>query len=336
MRGRMRSNGAMGWMVCVAIYALGILTLPALAKDKKPPERTQMIVTVVNHVRGGGTAPTVTSADVIVKENGKQAAVTAWQPVSKQDKTQLVILIDDSLSAGASINFSSISQFILALPPSVQVAVGYMQYGRVAIAAGFTADRNTVAKSIRLPSGIRGVNASPYLCLSDLAKNWPYGGSPATVRQVLMITDGIDRYFDTRRYDPGDPYLNAAIKDAQKNRLIVSSIYYRDVGFVDRGLGGSFVGGSYLIQVAEATGGKTYYEGMGNPVTFDPFLKAYMQRLASAYVLGFEAYGSGLQSLKVNTKVHGVRLAAPDHVVVGQQLPMAAAPPPTSVARVSP
>ena len=335
MRGRMQSIGAMGAKVCVAACAWGALVMPALAKDKKPPVPTQTIVTVESHERGGAPAPTVTNADIIVKENGKLDEVTGWQAVSKQDKTQLVILIDDSLSAGASINFSTISQFILQLPSTVQVAVGYMQYGRVAIAAGFTADRNTVAKSIRLPSGIRGVNASPYLCLSDIAKNWPYGGSPAVVRQVLMITDGVDRYFDTRQYDPGDPYLNTAIKDAQKNRLIVSSIYYRDTGFVDKGLNGSFVGGSYLIQVAEATGGKTYYEGMGNPVTFDPFLKAYMQRMASAYLLSFNAHGSGLQSLKVNTKVHGVRLAAPDHVIVGQQLSAVTESPSASVARVS-
>ncbi len=307
----------------------GILLLtsvhPVYAKDKNKPETlTQTVVTLIDHAHHTAGVPPIQSQDVLIKEDGKQIQVMDWKPIPSDptqaaaNTTQLVILIDDALQVRSGINFSDIGKFILQLPASTQVALGYMQYGRTMIVAGFDADRATVAKSIRLPTSIVGVTASPYFCLSDLAKNWPDQGHSAAVRQVLMITDGIDRYFSPRSYDPSDPYVNAAIKDANVNRMIISSIYFHDTGFADRGLNASFVGGNYLTQVASETGGKMYSEGLGNPVTFVPFLKDYQQRLANTFLLTFGAHGSGLKLFKIKTKVHGVRLETADKVHVGQ------------------
>ncbi len=312
--------------VCLAGAVAVGLAMPAWARDVKPTVPTQTVVTVVSNTHNGATAPTVSSADVIVKDGGKPATVLDWHPMPSQATTQLVVLIDDALRTGSSVNFSDLGAFIEQLPPSVQVAVGYMQYGRAVIASGFASGKILAAKSIRVPTGIAGVNASPYFCISDLAKHWPDGGHPSAVRQVLMITDGIDRYFEAPQYDPEDPYVGTAIADAQKNRVMISTIYFRDIGLVDRGIRGSFVGNDYLIQVAEATGGKDFYEGMGNPVTFVPMLKEFKQRLASTYLLTYAAQGSGLHFVKISTKVHDVRLDAPDHIVVGQKIPMGAAP----------
>ncbi len=318
------------WVHCKrgfqSVIVAGILVvtaaIPALAKNESSAETaTQVVVTVVDHTHDAPKKSSIQKSAVSIKEDGKPAQVLEWKPAAGQGNTQLVVLIDDALQARSSVNFSDIQKFILQLPKSTQVAVGYMQYGRVQIVAGFTTDRETAAKSIRLPMGITGVNASPYFCLSDLAKHWPDQGNAAAVRQVLMVTDGIDRYFSARTYDPEDPYVSAAIQDAQANRIIVSSIYFRDIGFVDRGLNGSFVGGNYLIQVADATGGKMYYEGLSNPVTFYPFLKDYNLRLANTYVLTFLAHGNGLQNIKVSSEEHGIKLKVPDKVTVGQQLP---------------
>ncbi len=166
--------------------------------------------------------------------------------------------------------------------------------------------------------GVVDIDASPYFCLSYLSKHWPAGGDPNSIRQVLMITDGIDRYFAPRQYNPQDPYVGTAISDAQKNRLIVSSIYFHDVGFVDRGIHSAFIGDSYLLNVAQGTGGTMYSSGLSNPVSFVPFLKNFSQRLANQYVLTFDGYRSGLQQKEV--QAHGVKVNAPNAVVIGQQL----------------
>lgn len=306
----------------VAATLLVVAAVPVFAKKKSTVETaTQVVVTIVDHTHNAAPNPSIQKNNIKVKEDGKLLQVLDWQPITGPGSTQLVLLIDDSLQARVSVNFDDLREFIQQLPPSVQVAVGYMEYGNAVIVAGFQASRDAAAKSIRLPTGIIGVNASPYFCLSALARHWPDQGRPIAVRQVLMITDGIDRYYSARSYDPEDPYVGAAIHDLQSNRIIISPIYFRDRGFVDRGINASYVGWNYLTQLADATGGKMYDEGLGNPVTFVSFLKDYNMRLVNPYMLTFMAKGRGLQNLDISGNEHGIRLEAPEKVTVGQQLP---------------
>lgn len=133
-----------------------------------------------------------------------------------------------------------------------------------------------------------------------------------------MVTDGVDRY--NPRYDPQDPYLLAAIQDSQKAGLIVHSIYFRDTGRLDRSLYETNAGQSLLTQVAQATGGKLYWQGMSNPVSFQPFLEDLNKRLENQYELGFTVPVKAKQDLvdlKIKTEVARVSLDAPQRVPVG-------------------
>ena len=47
-----------------------------------------------------------------------------------------------------------------------------------------------------------------------------------------MVTDGVDDY--ESRYNPDDPYVEAAINDATRARLVVYSIYWMDQGRADQ------------------------------------------------------------------------------------------------------
>ncbi len=299
-------------------------TLPALAKKKKQQDTatlaTQVVVTVVPKKHEADQIAEIASKDIIVKQNYKSATVLDWTRLPAQVPIQLVIFIDDSLQARSSLEFADLKTFIAQLPPNVQVAIGYMQDGRALIVSGFTPDRAATARSIRLPTGIIAVDASPYFCLSDLAKHWPAPSNSGAVRQVLMITDGIDRYFSPRQYNPEDPYVATAITDSQKSHLIVSSIYFRDLGYVDRGMNAAFIGDSNLLEVAKGTGGTMYSSGLGDPVTFVPYLNDFTKRLARQYVVTFLGHGSGLQSLEINTKVPDVKLDATRGFVAGQHI----------------
>ena len=64
-----------------------------------------------------------------------------------------------------------------------------------------------------------------------------------------MITDGVDLYYG-RSYDANDPYVVAAISDAQKAGVIVHSIFYRDTGRFDNGQWTVTGAQSYLLQVS--------------------------------------------------------------------------------------
>ena len=153
-----------------------------------------------------------------------------------------------------------------------------------------------------------GGSASPYFCLSDLVKNWP-SGNTTDRREVLMITDGVDLYYG-RSYDPNDPYVQAAITDAQKAGIIVHSIFFRDTGRFDNSQWTEAGAQNYLLQVSQGTGGRAYWQGFGNPVSFAPFLDDLSTRLKNQYELGILANPRNktqLQPLKVKVSAPGAR-----------------------------
>ncbi|HXB62675.1 MAG TPA: hypothetical protein VNU94_07500 [Acidobacteriaceae bacterium] len=261
-------------------------------------------------------APALTPADVQLKEAGKPALVTGLIPVEGSSKNiELAFLIDDGLRAEAGGQLNDVKTFFRALPPSVNVFVGYMQNGHVVAGTpGFTADHEAAVKALRIPMGMPGVNASPYFSLSDFVRKWPSASNGKT-RMVFMVTNGVDNYTGTSPLNQDSPYVNDAIRDAQKAGVLVYSLYYPDAGMGNRG---SFSGQGYLSQMAEETGGITYYEGSFTPVSFDPFLKQFYSDMQRLYEVKFLAPRSGLQSIKLSTDVKGIKLIAPEQVYVGE------------------
>jgi len=262
-------------------------------------------------------APPLAADNVQVKENYKPAPVTALTPVlSSGQGIEMAFILDDSLRGSVSLQLNDIRDFFKTLPPGVSVFVGYMQNGTVFPATkGFVMDSEVASKALRITIGSPGGNASPYFCLSELVKNWP-SNDRRKARVVFMVTNGVDNYTGINPLDQTSPYVDAAIHDAQRAGVLVYSLYY-----TDRGVGGryaSFSGQSYLQKVADETGGQSYFEGTGNPVSFAPFLKQFNGDLARIYELRFTASKAGLQPLKVTTDVKGIKLGAPDNVYVIQ------------------
>jgi VWFA-related protein len=250
-------------------------------------------------------------------ENRKLQDISGWTALrGPRSGLQLVILLDDSSRGNLGLQLNDIRSFLSGLPPTTQVAIGYMRNGTPNLVQNFTSDHAQAAKALRLPQGIAGVNGSPYFCLSDLAKHWP-GGNNDVRREVIMVTDGVDRY-SGGRFDPEDPYVRAATSDAQKAGVIVYSIYYRGAGRLDRSLVATDGGQNYLTQISGDTGGKVYLEGFGNPVSFAPFLSDIQRKLQNQYELTFVSTAKpGLQSIRVKTNQPNTSLQFPARVPVG-------------------
>ena len=154
-------------------------------------------------------ATTVPRQSISLYENRKLQEVAGWVPLRGQRSgLQLVVLLDDSSRGNLGLQLNDITSFLTGLPPTAQVAIGYMRNGAPNLVQNFTSDHAQAAKSLRLPSGTAGSNGSPYFCLSDLVKHWP-GGNNNVRREVIMVTDGVDRY-SGGRFDPEDPYVQAA------------------------------------------------------------------------------------------------------------------------------
>jgi hypothetical protein len=297
-----------------AIAGCLMAAVPALASSENQQGQGQAVITVLP-VKNAAPAA-VSQQDLTLKVNGKAISITGVEPLQgANSKIELVLLIDDSARSSLGNQISDIANFIKTLPPNSAVAVGYMENGNAVLTGPLTTNRDQAVKALHLPLGVPGVNASPYFSLSALAKNWPSRDADAR-REVVMLTNGVDNY--ERGFNPDDPYVQAAITDAVKAHLIVYSIYWQDAGRFNRRMFATNAGQNLLLEVADATGGNSYWIGQGNPVSIAPYLDDVKQRLNNQYELSFMAPFNGrfeLANFKLKVN-NGTKVASPQQVVV--------------------
>jgi len=273
-----------------------------------------MVVTV--EPRHESDSVTVTAADVMVLEGKDRDRVAEWVPAQgERAGLELFVLIDDSSGFSLGSHIEEIKKFISAQPASAKVGVAYMQNGIARIEQSPTTDHELAAKTIRLPQGIGGANASPYFGLSDLAKRWPQTGDR---HEVVMVTDGIDFYYGIG--DLEDPYLSAAIEDCQRAGILVSAIYFPGAGHLGHSYWLNYWGQMYLARLTEETGGESYgINFTGSLPDLTPFLTDAARRLNHQYLLTFLAKPekkAGLRSIKLRTELHNVDLVSAHAVYV--------------------
>jgi len=301
------------WMAMISL----LMGAGATAQEGGNQGIADVVVTVLPKHEGDAVAPSVANQDLSVKVNGKNAKVVKWEPFkSPNDRIELVVLIDDSARSSLGTQLDEIANFVKTLPPNVKAAISYMQNGRATFAAPLSADRQKTVGALHIPAGSPGYSTSPYFCLSDLAKNWPSNDAQAR-REVVMITDGVDTY--QPHFDPQDPYVEAAMSDAVKAHLVVYSIYWADRGRADSTGYENNAGQNLMIEVTEATGGRNFWQGSGNPVSFEPYLDELTRRLRSQYELGFVSPLKGkaeVETMKLKLSAPGDDVNAPTQVLV--------------------
>ena len=279
-----------------------------------PPDTAgsaDMVVTVLPGA--GGSTPNLQAGDLSVLENKSPARVLRLERLSGEN-LQLYILLDDSTrSTSLGTHIQELKSFLESLPAATQVAIGYMRNGTAVLAQPFTTDHQEAANRIRLPHAVPGENGSPYFALSDLVKRWP-SNDPSARRAVLMLTDGVDRYYGASVID--DPYVDEAVNSALKNRVVVYSIYLFGSGLYGRGPWTQNIAQSRLIEASDQTGGNAYYEGFTDPVAIAPFLSDLQERLENQYRVTIQANGKGVQPVKVHTETPGLKIAAPTRIYV--------------------
>jgi hypothetical protein len=300
--------------VVAVLVSLVMCAGAVLAQQTNSSPTARLVVTI--EPKRGNTVPVINQNEVMVYEGRDRDRVVDWVPAQGDHAAlQIFILIDDSSSASLGSQLQDIKQFINAQAPTTQFGVAYMQNGIARVVQDLSTDHEAAAKSLRLPMGEAGANASPYFSLSDLIKKWP---DTEARREVLMVTDGIDRYYGTG--DVEDPYLLAAIDDAGKKGIQVSAIYNPGEGHFGHSYWQTYWGQIYLSRLADETGGEAYYIGMtGAPVAFAPFLEQFGHRLDHQYLLTFipkPQKKAGWQNVRLRTELPNVDLISAHKVYV--------------------
>jgi hypothetical protein len=299
-----------------AFFAAGSLLTAAfaLAAEQKQEVQGSTVITILpeNELPGG-----IPQEAVHLKLNGKESTITGFTPLrDPESKVELVVLIDGGARSSLGLQMNDVAKFIQSQRPDTKVAVAYMMNGRANLSGPLTADHDAVLRGLHLTApGEAGISGSPYFCLSDLAKNWPSSDVRAR-REVVMITDGVD-YYDLR-YDPEDPYVHTAMDDAVRARVIVYAIYWQSGDRFDRTNYGAGTGQNLLAQITEGTGGASYWEGTGNPVSFVSYFADIERRLNNQYELDFmTAVGDKpeMQTVKLTISAHA-KINAPQEVYI--------------------
>jgi hypothetical protein len=326
-------------VVCALALTAGILR----SQEKSSPATVQVHMVVTDQALADNTeVPALTPQTVQVKQGKNVLKVDQLIPAQGENAAlQLFILIDDTCDPVIGTNLDDIREFVNAQPATTLVGVAYMSNATVQITQNFTADHALVAKAIRLPRGNLSTMDSPYLSLISLVKGWP---QQKVRREVLMVTDGIDRLRGSRsagsqmpsrglggpasRFPPStmpstmptiSPDADTASNNSQRYGVIVHSIYAVGVGRVGRNAWEAQLGQSGVAKIAEETGGEYFALGTQNAVSFKPYLERLQKIFNNQYYLVFQAVpkkNDGLQRVDISTQVPNVDLAAADNVWV--------------------
>ena len=301
---------AAGAFLC-ALAPLALFSGSTTGVDTVP---TQMVITV-RAANDGKLPQNLLPSELRVIEGNTTVPVISMERLAGDlADMQLFLCLDDSTrSSSLGVHFSELKAFIDSLPPTTEVAIGYMRNGTFA-PTEFTTDHAKAAESLRPPLGIPGLNGSPYFALSELVKHWP-SKNVSHRRAVLMLTDGVDPYYGTAIEE--DPYVDTSIRDALKGGIAVYSIYLRGAGAYSHNEWITNVAQSRLTQVSEETGGHAYFQDFSDPVTIAPFLFDLQDRLDNQYRLTIAALDKkGLQTVKLRTELHGLKIDAQTHILV--------------------
>lgn len=294
----------------LALLVLSFVSIPGNAADEPIGATVPMRVVVSVEGQKDSTPPTLNREDVMVYLDNRRMQVTGWTPIQNEG-ISLWLLIDDGSDSALGTQLEDLRKFVLEQSSTTQIGIGYLRNGSVEVLQSPTLDHALAAKEIRLPLGVPGISASPYLALVDLIKKWP---ATSQAREVVMVTSGIDPNFGS---GPLNPYLDQAIHAAQRGGVVVHSIYFGSAGHFGHSLWQITWGQNYLSQLAEETGGEFFWLGTSNPVSFSPYVKTLNEHFGNQYVLSFLApANAGDKRLHLKTEVPHATLVGPSHVIV--------------------
>jgi hypothetical protein len=331
----------------VAISLIAVLSALALAVGTvRSQEKAAVAGTVQVHMvitdqafSDNGEIPVLQPTRVQVKQGKNTLKVTQLIPARGDNATlQLFVLIDDTCDTSIGNNLNDIRDFINAQPATTTVGVGYMSNATIQITQNFTADHAAAAKALRLPRGTTSAMDSPYLSLISLVKGWPQQN---VRREVLMVSDGIDRLRGRESSGPAAPVspLNRSTRSvsttttmpsisidadtasnaSQRYGVIVHTIYSPGIGRLGRNSWEAQLGQSGVAKISDETGGEFFAIGTQSAVSFKPYLERLQRIFDNQYFLVFQAVPrnkEGLQRINISTDAENVDIAAAENVWV--------------------
>jgi len=261
----------------------------------------------------GAEVPAINREDMRVFQGNNRLRVTDWVALQgDRAALELFVLLDEANDPDIGLQLNELRQFMNAQPATTAIAVGDMRFGGVDTVQNFTKDHAQAGKALRLPFGSASLSPNPYASLSLLIRRWPENSAR---REIFLISSGIDQLYG----GPSDPYLAEIIERAQRAGIQIYAIYASAAGHFGHSFWRFTWGQNNLAQLADETGGESYFQGFQTPIAFKTFLDEFSDRLKHQYKITFLAIPeskASYQHVRFETEVPNAELIGADRVYV--------------------
>jgi len=195
-------------------------------------------------------------------------------------KLNLAILIQDDLVSRVGNELNVTRDFIRSLPEGSRVMVGYITTGTLQVRQPFTTDLDRAARSLRVPVASASATVyNPYVEVLEALKHFDaQGGNQQNA--ILLISDGLDisQGFDvTAAGHTLD--LERAMNEAKRRNVAIYTFYAPSVGLTSFDRTAAFYGQASLSRIAHETGGRAFFQGPTDFVTFNGYFERFRKVL---------------------------------------------------------
>jgi hypothetical protein len=190
--------------------------------------------------------------------------------------------------------------------------VGYLRTGTLLVKQKFTTDLEKAAKALRGPVGFASIGPyNPYVEVIEALRK--FDAQPLGRRAVLLVSDGLDI---SRGVDFSSPTesidLQRAVSEAQRRSVAIYGFYAPTQAAASN----TFLAAnaqSSLLRLSTETGGHAFFQGIGIPVSFDPFIKELDVALDRQAALTFLSthLKKGFHRIEINSATPGVKISYP-------------------------
>ena len=249
--------------------------------------------------------------DLSVSEDGEPQTIISIRGNTSSPIT-IAVLIQEDLVPSVGTEIKSLAEFIRKLPKGSRVMVGYLRTGTLQVKQKFTNDLERAASALRPPAGFASVGPyNPYVEVIEALKK--FESQPLGRRAILLVSDGLDI---SRGVDSSSPTqsldLQRAINESQRYGVAIYGFYAPSLVAASHPALVSNAQSS-LLRLSNETGGIAFFQGLGAPVSFEPFIRDLdisLQKQAALTYLSTHL-DKGFHRIDVKSSTPGVRVAFP-------------------------
>lgn len=252
------------------------------------------------------------SVDLAITEDGDPQTLISIRAMGSNSPLNLIVLIQDDVVSSIGLEIKSLAGFIRKLPRGSRVAVGNIRTGTLQLRQKFTPDLERAAKALRPPLGVASAAPyNPYVEVIEALRR--FDSQPAGRRAILLVSDGLDISRGVSSVSASQSIdLERAINEAQRRSVAIYSFFAPTTTSLSSS---SLMANaqSSLQRLSDETGGRAFFQGLGVPTSFDPFIRELSSTLDRQIALTYLSThpGKGFHKLKITSSRPDVHVNYP-------------------------